>query len=205
MLDFLAGDFVKSKYDTNHVIRTILNSRVYQLSAEPTDDNKHDRQNFARYYARRMPAEVFLDAVNASCGVKGGFNGVSANARAVDLPHEGFGSYFLDTFDRPKRVTVCECERSTGATLGQVLLLANSEEMENKIADGNGRVAKLFKDKKPTPDMIEELYLTALGRSPTAPERKRLTDYIDKAKDKQRAVEDVLWAILNTREFMFNH
>jgi hypothetical protein len=205
LLDWLAADFVKHKYDVKHIIRTILNSRVYQLSAVPTDDNKHDRQNFARYYARRMPAEVFLDAVNATCGVRGGFNGVSANARAIDLPHEGFGSYFLDTFDRPKRVTVCECERSTGATLGQVLLLANSEEMENKIADSNGRVARFFKDKKPVGDMIEELYLTALGRSPTPAERKRLTEYVDGAKDKQRAVEDVLWAILNTREFMFNH
>jgi hypothetical protein len=205
LLDWLASDFVKHKYDVKHVIRTILNSRVYQLSATPTDDNKHDRQNFARYYARRMPAEVFLDAVNASCGVRGGFNGVSASARAIDLPHEGFGSYFLDTFDRPKRVTVCECERSTGATLGQVLLLANSEEMENKIADGNGRVAKFFKDKKPVSDMIDELYLTALSRQPTAAERKRLTEYIENAKDKQRAVEDVLWALLNTREFMFNH
>jgi hypothetical protein len=205
LLDWLAKDFVQHKYDVKHVIRTILNSRVYQLSATPTDDNKHDRQNFARYYARRMPAEVFLDAVNATCGVKGGFNGVSANARAVDLPHEGFGSYFLDTFDRPKRVTVCECERSTGATLGQVLLLANSEELENKIADGNGRVAKFFKDKKAAGDMIDELYLTALNRAPTAAERKRVTEYIENAKDKQRAVEDVLWAILNTREFMFNH
>src|SRR5205085_12130987 len=100
------------------------------------------------------------------CGVKGGFggNGVSQNARAVDLPHEGFGSYFLDTFDRPKRVTVCECERSTGATLGQVLLLANSEEIENKIGDGNGRVAKLVKAKTPPRELIEELYLTAYSR-----------------------------------------
>ncbi|MBN9119547.1 MAG: DUF1553 domain-containing protein [Planctomycetes bacterium] len=205
LLDWLAADFVKHKYDVKHVIRTILNSRVYQLSAEPTEFNKHDRQNFARYYARRMPAEVFLDAVNATCGVKGGFNGVSANARAIDLPHEGFGSYFLDTFDRPKRVTVCECERSTGATLGQVLLLANSEEIENKIADGNGRVARFFKEKKAAGEMIDELYLAALGRAPTAGERKKLTDYVNGAKDKQRAVEDVLWAILNTREFMFNH
>ena len=207
LLEWLAADFVKHKYDVKHVIRTILNSRVYQLGSEPTDDNKHDRQNFARFYARRMPAEVFLDAVNATCGVKGGFsgNGVSANARAIDLPHEGFGSYFLDTFDRPKRVTVCECERSTGATLGQVLLLANSEEMESKIAAGNGRVATFFKEKKPTAAMIGELYLTALGRPPSAAELKRLTDYVDAAKDKQRAVEDVLWAILNTREFMFIH
>lgn len=207
LLEWLAKDFVEHKFDTKHVIRTILNSRVYQLSSEPTEFNKNDRQNFARYYARRLPAEVFLDAVNSACGVRGGFSGtgVSANARAIDLPHEGFGSYFLDTFDRPKRVTVCECERSTAATLGQVLLLANSDEIESKIADGNGRVAKLLKDKKSTADIIDELYLTALGRAPTAAERKRLTDHIDGAKEKPRAVEDVLWAILNTREFMFNH
>lgn len=207
LLEWLASDFTKHKYDTKHVIRTILNSRVYQLSAAPTEENKNDRQNFARYYARRMPAEVFLDAVNSVCGVKGGFggNGVSANARAIDLPHEGFGSYFLDTFDRPKRVTVCECERSTGATLGQVLLLANSEELENKIATGEGRVAKLLKDKKSAGETVDELYVIALSRKPAAAERERLVKYIEGAKDKQRATEDVLWAILNTREFMFNH
>lgn len=207
LLEWLAADFTKSKFDTKNVIRTILNSRVYQLSAEPTDDNRNDRQNFARYYARRMPAEVFLDAVNSVCGVKGGFggNGVSASARAIDLPHEGFGSYFLDTFDRPKRVTVCDCERSTGATLGQVLLLANSEEMENKVAAGEGRVAKLLKDKKSAGETVDELYLIALSRKPAAAERARLVAHIEGAKDRQRATEDVLWAILNTREFMFNH
>lgn len=205
LLDRLARDFVTHKYDVKHVIRVILNSRVYQLSAEPTDFNKNDRQNFARYYARRLPAEVFLDAVNATCGVKGGFSGVSTNARAIDLPHEGFGSYFLDTFDRPKRVSVCECERSSAATLGQVLLLANSDEMENKIGDGNGRVAKLVKAKTAVPAVVEELFLTAYSRKPTAPELNRATEYIVTATDKQKAVEDVLWAILNSKEFMFNH
>jgi hypothetical protein len=205
LLDYLAREFIAHKFDVKHTIRTILNSKVYQLSAEPTDDNKHDRQNFARYYARRLPAEVFLDAVNASCGTRGGFSGVSANARAIDLPHEGFGSYFLDTFDRPKRVTVCECERSTGATLGQVLLLANSDEIETKIADGSGRVAKFIKDKKPVKDMIEELYLVSFSRLPAPAELKRTMDYVEKSDNKQKSVEDVLWALLNSREFMFNH
>ena len=204
LLDFLAKEFIAHKFDVKQTIRTILNSKVYQLSAGPTEDNKHDRQNFARYYARRFPAEVFLDAVNTSCGTRGGFNAVSSNARAIDLPHEGFGSYFLDTFDRPKRVTVCECERSTGATLGQVLLLANSEEIESKIADGNGRVAKFFKDKKPAKEMIEELYLVAFSRLPSPPELKRTMEYVEKSDNKQKAVEDVLWALLNSREFMFN-
>jgi len=205
LLDYLAREFIAHKFDVKFILRSILNSKVYQLSAEPTEDNSHDRQNFARYYARRLPAEVFLDAVNASCGTRGGFNGVSSNARAIDLPHEGFGSYFLDTFDRPKRVTVCECERSTGATLGQVLLLANSDEIETKIADGNGRVAKFVKEKKPVREMIEELYLVSFSRLPSVAELKRTTEYVEKSSNKQKAVEDVLWALLNSREFMFNH
>jgi hypothetical protein len=205
LLDHLAKDFIEHKFDVKHVIRTILNSRVYQLSAEPTEFNKNDRQNYDRYYARRLPAEVFLDAVNMACGTKGGFSGVSQSARAIDLPHEGFGSYFLDTFDRPKRVSVCECERSTAATLGQVLLLANSDEIENKVADSNGRVAKLLKDKKPAKEIVEDLFLTAYSRRPTEAESSRTTKYIEFAENKQKAVEDVLWAILNTKEFMFNH
>jgi hypothetical protein len=205
LLEALAKDFVAHGYDVKHAIRTILNSRVYQLSSEPMSQNAKDRQNFARYYARRMPAEVFLDAVNAMTGVKGGFNGMSSNARAVDLPHENFGSYFLDTFDRPKRVTVCECERSTGATLGQVLLLANSDEIESKIAAGDGRLARLMKDKKPAPAIVEELYLTAYSRRPTPAELKRTLDYLNGLNDPKKALEDVLWVIVNSKEFMFNH
>lgn len=200
LLDALAQDFIKHKFDVKHMIRIIAGSRVYQLASEPTEHNKTDQQNFARFYAKRMPAEVFLDAINQTTGAKGGFTGVSSNARAIDLPHEGFGSYFLDTFDRPKRVTACECERSTGATLGQVLLLANSDEIESKIAG-----AKLLKEKKLPAEIIEELYLTALSRLPTNDEKKRTQAFIDKIDNKQQALEDVLWAILNTKEFMFNH
>jgi hypothetical protein len=205
LLDALAKDFVAHKFDVKYVIRTIATSRVYQLSAVPIDGNKDDRQNFARYYARRMPAEVFLDAVNQATGAKAGFSGVGTNGRAVDLPHEGFGSYFLDTFDRPKRVTVCECERSTGATLSQVLLLANSDETENKIGAGDGRVAKLVKDKKPPADAIEELYLASLSRPPTDAEKNKTLGYLDHQANKQQGLEDVLWALLNSKEFMFNH
>jgi hypothetical protein len=191
--------------DVKHVIRTILNSRVYQLSSEPAPHNRNDQQNFARYYARRLPAEVFFDAVNQTTGTRSGFSGVSANARAIDLPHEGFGSYFLDTFDRPRRVTGCECERSTGATLAQVLLLANSDEIENKIGAGDGRIAKLLKEKKPIQEVIEELYLTAYARPPTPHELQRSLAYVERLDNKQQALEDVVWAIINAKEFMFNH
>ena len=205
LLDALAKDFVKHKFDVKHVIRTIVNSRVYQLSAEPTAANKDDRQNFARYYARRLIAEVFFDAVNQVTGARAGFGGVDAKARAVDLPHEGFGSYFLDTFDRPRRVTGCECERSSGATLAQVLLLANSDEIENKLRAGDGRIAILMKSKKPVPAAIEDLYLTAYARRPTTAELDRTVAYVGRQSNKQQALEDVLWVILNSKEFTFNH
>lgn len=205
LLDALARDFIQHKFDVKHLIRTIVNSRVYQLSSEPTSHNRNDHQNYARYYARRMPAEVFLDAINQVTGARGGFSGVSSNARAVDLPHEGFYSYFLDAFDRPRRVTSCECERSSGATLAQVLLLANSDEMESKIAWDKGHLACLIKEKKPIADVLEELYLSAYSRPPTTEEKKRTLAHVERATNKQQALEDVLWAILNTKEFMFNH
>jgi hypothetical protein len=205
LLDALAADFVKHKFDVKHIIRLIVNSRVYQLSSEPTEHNRNDRQNFARYYARRLISEVFLDAVNQATGTKAGFSGVSSNARAVDLPHEGFGSYFLDTFDRPKRVTVCECERSAGPTLPQVLLLALSDEVEGKIAAGDGRIAKLIKDKKSPREAVEELYLAGFGRLPEPRELQRAVAHVEGRPDKQKALEDLLWVILNSKEFMFNH
>jgi hypothetical protein len=205
LLDAVARDFIQHKFDVKQIIRTIVNSGVYQLSSAPTPHNRNDRQNYARYYARRMPAEVFLDAINQVTGARGNFNGVSPNARAVDLPHEGFGSYFLDTFDRPRRVTGCECERSTGATLAQVLLMANSEEIESKIAAGDGKLARLLKEKKPISDILSELYLSAYSRQPTAEEKARTLGHVERAANKQQALEDVLWALLNTKEFMFNH
>lgn len=146
------------------MIRLMVQSQTYQLSSEPTDDNRKDLQNFARFYGRRLPAEVAHDAVEQATGYKTNFSNMSANSRAIDLPHERFGSYFLDTFDRPKRVSGCECERSTSATLSQVLLLSNSDEVEQKLQNGNARIAKMFEAKRSTPQMIEELYLASFGR-----------------------------------------
>ncbi|HEX5105318.1 MAG TPA: DUF1549 and DUF1553 domain-containing protein, partial [Pirellulaceae bacterium] len=207
LLDALARDFIEHKFDVKHIIQKLLTSQVYQLSAEPTPQNEHDQQNFARYYARRMPAEVLLDALDQATGTKTRFSGVAASSRAVDLPHEGFGSYFLDAFDRPRRVTTCECERSSGATLAQVLLLANSDEIENKLADGNGKIAKLVETKRPTKEIVEELFLGAFSRPPRDAELTAALATASAAgqNNERQALEDVLWTLINSREFMFNH
>ncbi len=205
LLDALAKEFLDHQFDVKYVIRLIISSRTYQLSSDPTEQNAGDHQNFARYYARRFPAEVLLDAVDQTTGTKSNFGNMSPDSRAVDLPHEGFGSYFLDAFDRPKRATACECERSTSATLSQVLLLANSDEVENKLADGRGRIQKLFDAKVSTPGMIEELYLATLSRYPTPKEIFAMEAHIQSAPEIRRGVEDVLWSLLNSRAFLFNH
>ena len=206
LLDALAKDFVDHKFDMQHVIRQIVSSRTYQLDSLPTDGNKYDQQNYARFYGRRLVAEVFHDAVTQATGSKAQFSNMASTARAIDLPHEGFGSYFLDTFDRPRRVTGCECERSSNATLGQVLLLANSDEIENRISDGNGRVASFIKEKKTDQQCIEELYLATLGRLPAQAESAKTASYLSRfPMERQQALEDVLWSLLNSKEFMFNH
>ncbi|MFN5918945.1 MAG: DUF1549 and DUF1553 domain-containing protein, partial [Planctomycetota bacterium] len=205
LLDALAKDFIDHQFDMKHICRVMLNSNVYQLGSEPTDGNKKDRQNFARYYGRRMIAEVFLDSVDQATGAKTKFNGVASSARAVDLPHENFGSHFLDTFDRPRRVTGCECERSSGATLAQVLTLANSDEIESKVADAQGVIARLVKDQKSHDEIVDELYLGSLSRFPNAEERTKTKYFVDSIENKSEAYQDLLWTLLNSREFMFNH
>lgn len=205
LLDALAKDFIDHQFDMKHICRVMLNSSVYQLGSEPTEGNQKDRQNFARYYGRRMIAEVFLDSVDQATGTKTKFNGVASSSRAVDLPHENFGSHFLDTFDRPRRVTGCECERSSGATLAQVLTLANSDEIESKIGDAQGVITRLLKDQRSFDEIVDELYLGSLSRFPTSDERIKTKYFVDAVENKTEAYQDLLWTLLNSREFMFNH
>jgi hypothetical protein len=205
LLDALARDFIRHKFDVKHLLRTVCNSRTYQLSSEANESNRHDRQNHARYYGKRLIAEALLDAVDQACGTRTQFNKMSRRARAVDLPHEAFGSYFLDVFDRPPRSSACECARSSGANLSQVLHLANSPEVEEKIARETGRVARLIKAKTAPEKAIEELYLATLSRYATRQEERQALKYLRRQDDPKQGLEDVLWALLNSKEFMFNH
>jgi hypothetical protein len=208
LLEALAQDFIQSKFDLKHLIRTICNSSTYQLAAEPNEWNRDDKQNFSRYYPKRLNAEVLLDAINQVTGTSTGFgNGAPVGTRAVQLPDNGFNSYFLTVFGRPEASSACECERSSEANLAQSLHLLNSSEIQGKLTDGNGRAAKLSNEKdRPHPDKIRELYLLAFSREPLPDETAVAVAHIQKCGDDvKRAYEDIVWALINTKEFLFNH
>ena len=206
LLDALAKDFIAHNFDIKHLVRTIANSSVYQLSAEPNEWNQSDKQNFSRYYPKRLNAEVLLDSINQVTGTATAFGGVPTGTRAVQLPDNGFGSYFLTVFGRPESSSACECERSSEANLAQSLHLLNSGEIQGKLTAGGGSAARLAGDKKRTDALkIRELYLLTFSRVPSKQELGIAVGHIKKSKDAKRAYEDIVWALINTKEFLFNH
>jgi hypothetical protein len=207
LLDALAEDFAKSGYDLKHLVRLIATSKAYGRSSLPNEWNARDHQNFARYYPRRLPAEVLLDALDAVTGTTERFNGLPKGFRAAQLPDDGFNSYFLDVFGRPKRESVCECERTAEASLSQRLHLLNSAEIESKIGDSNGRVARLVEDKRPDAEKVEELYRICYSRPPTDDEREVCLAHLARRRSENKlkqGYEDLVWALVNTKDFLFN-
>ncbi len=205
LLDALARDFVEHGFDLKHLIRTICLSDTYQRSAEPNQWNRDDKQNFSRYYPKRLHAEVLLDAINRVTDSATDFGGVPIGTRAVQLPDNGFNTYFLTVFGRPEASSACECERSSDANLAQSLHLLNSAEIQNKLTANDGRAARLAADQRPLAERVRELYLVAFSREPTAEELAIAQAYLDKTGDARRAFEDIVWALINTKEFLFNH
>ena len=207
LLDSLSQDFLQSEFDLKHLIRTICNSQTYQLSAEPNAWNRDDKQNFSRYYPKRLNAEVLLDAINQVTGTTTGFSGAPAGTRAVQLPDNGFSSYFLTVFGRPEASSACECERSSEANLAQSLHLLNSGEIQGKLTADSGRAAQLAGNKELDHQLkIRELYLLAFAREPLEDEAAIALAHIEKCGDEgKRAYEDIVWALINTKEFLFNH
>ncbi len=217
LLQALANYFVTSKYDLKHLVRTICQSSTYQLSSVPNKYNAADKHNFSRYYPKRLGAEVLFDAVNGLTKANGGFAGLPAETRAVQLPDNSFNasSYFLTVFGRPDSSSACECERSMDASLAQSLHLLNSRDIQDKLASNTGRAAQLVADSRPDEDKIRELYLLSLARQPDSGELSLAREHIMKQpKDKdgkvlqpdaRKAYEDIVWALFNTKEFLFNH
>jgi len=208
LLDQLAKDFVAHHYSLKHLVRTICKSRTYQLSSTPNEFNKQDKQSFARYYPRRLAAEVLFDAVCQVTASPANFGGLPhdrhAPQRAIMLPDESYSSYFLDVFGRPQRSSACSCERGSDANLAQALHLLNSEEIQAKLSFGGGRAETLAKDKRPDGDKVEELFLWAFARKPTADQKQAALAHLAKQPaNKKAGYENIIWALLNTKEFLF--
>lgn len=219
LLDALAKHFLDSNYDLKSLVRAISQSHAYQLSAMPNEHNAVDRQAYSHYYPKRMTAEVLLDSIDMVTASKTDFADLPPGTRAISLPDNSYtkASPFLKVFGRPDNTSVCECERISSASLAQSLHLMNAADVKAKLTANNGRAELLSKAELPEPKRIRELYLAAFAREPTADEvkiaethlLKPRTDAQGKPLDSQRAkrngYEDLLWALLNTKEFLFNH
>lgn len=206
LLDALAAHFISSGFDLKDLVRTICTSSTYQLSSLPNDYNVKDRQNFSRYYPKRLSAEVLYDAFHRVTATSQAYSGLPAGTQAMQLPDPSEGTYFLKVFGQPQGDTACECERSQEANLAQSLHLLNSSEVQDKISSASGRAALLAADKRPTEAKIRELYRWVYSREPNDDELQIATAHLSKHRTNPRpAYEDIVWALINTKEFLFNH
>ncbi|MCA9057073.1 MAG: DUF1553 domain-containing protein, partial [Planctomycetaceae bacterium] len=204
---FLNQQFVQSDFDLMHLMRLILNSRTYQLSAETRPGNFRDTRFYSHAQARRLSAEVLLDAFCSATGQPEQFAGYPLGIRAIQVPDPGADSYFLTLFGRSQRVTACACERNGDVTLPQLLHLQNSDELAAKIKSPGGRLDQLVQSGKPVEDVIAELFLATLSRLPQPEETATITTAFHTAEgaDRIAVLQDLCWALLNSREFAFQH
>ncbi|MCA9092471.1 MAG: DUF1549 domain-containing protein [Planctomycetaceae bacterium] len=219
LLAALEKHFIDSGFDLKELVRTITRSNAYQISAAPNQYNLADHQNYSRFYPRRLQAEVLLDSIDSITGSPSDFPDLPAGTRAVALPDNSYNrsSPFLRVFGRPEGESVCECERVQTSSLTQSLHLINAPDIKGKLANPNGRAQQLAKDPRPNDEKVRELYLAAYSREPRPDELQTAVDYLDEQRidaegkpidPAQVAAEnyqDLIWALINTKEFLFNH
>lgn len=216
LLAALEKHFIQSGFDLKSLIRLITTSHSYQRSASPEPLNQIDRQNYSRFYSSRLSAEVMLDAIDQLAKTQTDFPNLPPGTRAVALPDNSYNktSPFLKTFGRPEGASVCECERVQSATLSQSLHFLNASDIKSKLDSGTGRAALLAKSHFANPpvaihEMVTEIYMSAFARSATDAELAAIVDYIGETESNEsqlgESLKDVLWAIINTKEFLFNH
>ncbi|HTU92146.1 MAG TPA: DUF1549 and DUF1553 domain-containing protein [Gemmataceae bacterium] len=212
LLDALAHDFAAQRFDLRHLLRTILNSRTYQLSAKPNETNGDDEANFARALVRPMQAEQLLDALGLVTGVTPSFPGHPAGTRASQLPgvaasrgrrqRPSDGERFLTSFGKPIRLLSCECERSEDTTLNQAFQLITGPLLNQMLRDADNRIGRLLAAGKSDAAIVEEFYLASLSRSPSPAERQAALAMLGRTKDRRAALEDLVWGLVNAKEFL---
>jgi hypothetical protein len=217
LLGAASKHLVEHKYDLKELMRAILQSETYQRASEPLVENKADERFYSRYYPRRLKAEVLLDAIAQVTAVPTDFRAASPDSRkpgaavpaikrAIRLTDSYVDSYFLEAFGKPDRLITCECERSSEPSMTQVLHLYNGETVNKKLA-AKGSAAERAAGETDNHRIVEEVYLAALSRMPTKPERESLIGELAAAseEDRRQVIEDLYWSVLTSREFLFNH
>jgi hypothetical protein len=206
LLTELGKQFTSYNYDFKKLVRDICNSRTYQLSTVPNASNESDTKNFAKAAVRRIRAETMLDCISSVTETKNKFPGLPLGARAVQIADGNVSNYFLTTFGRASRETVCSCEVKLDPSLSQSLHMLNGDATTQRIQQGN-LIGKMLAEKKKPEEIIEELYLRTLIRKPSSSELEKLVKTVNETPpaDKKKTLDDIFWALLNTREFLFNH
>ncbi len=198
LLEALAQHLIQAEFDFKTLIRLITASQTYQRSSRPNETNQRDEQNYSRFPFKQLEAEVLLDAVCQTTGVPEKFRGVPRGYRAIQLWDSQVSHYFLKLFGRPARTTACECERVAEPTVGQVLHVMNSPEIQQKLSHAGGRISKLVRNFSDNDYIVDELYLSFFSRYPSGEERKVAREYLSSAKDRHKAAEDLAWSMMNS-------
>jgi hypothetical protein len=206
LLDALTKDFIDHKFDARHLMKQIVTSATYQRSSVPTASNKHDEQNFSHAIPRRIPAEALLDSLIQATGVPENFPNAPAGFRAAQLPDANSENAFLRLFGKSPRMEACECERDNSSNMLQALHFINSKSIQARVQNPNGRAMTLSRQKISDRELVTELYLWALARHPNDAELSRGESFL-KANAAQRgeATQDLMWVLLNTRDFVLVH
>ena len=206
LLDFLARDLAENKFDMRNMVRRIVTSETYQRTGEPNESNRHDVLNFSHAVPRRLTAEAMLDSLVQATGVRENFPGAPAGFSAAQLPDAEIQSPFLKLFGKPQRAEACECERDDGSNMLQALHFINGPSILSRVTSPRGRVALLLREKLSDEQLVEELFLWTLARSPGEEERRvslaHLKAYGEKRKE---AAEDLMWALLNSKDFQLQY
>ena len=206
LLESLNKDFVQSGFDLKHIMRQIALSRTYQADLKATRWNADDKTNFSHAIPRRLEAEQLYDAIHIATDTNAHFAGLPVGTRAIALPDANAqsGEGFLDLFGKPARETPCECERSSTVSLGQALNLINGPTIADAIADPNGRVAQLLKTNPTDQKLVEDIFLAAVCRLPTAKEMANSQAHLHKTASRSEGAQDLMWALVNSPAFLFN-
>jgi hypothetical protein len=203
LLDALALHFADSGFDLKQLVRAIMTSRLYQLDSQPTDSNAADEKFYSHFEVKRLPAEALIDAIDRVTDIPTKYRNLPLGTRAIELPDAEYPDYFLNTFAKPRRASVCECERAPDPNLAQALHTLNGDVLALKIKDAKSRVSKLVAAKKPQDEIIEDLYLAALSRLPSDEERSASRELLADSKGEAEFYQDLLWALMNSKQFLF--